>query len=144
MRQWTMTDPALPLAEFAFPGPLRDTLVSAILSGSKTTTTSLVLEYQIEEEDLPSVGARQAVIDSSGVLVAVIETVAVEQVQLRHVPLRHAIDEGEGQRTVEQWRVDHEAFWHSREMRESLQDATFTVDDDTFVVLERFRLVMPL
>ena len=33
----------LPLAEFAFPGPLRDQLVAAILSGAKTTTTGLVL-----------------------------------------------------------------------------------------------------
>jgi len=35
----------LPIVEFAFPGPLRDQLVAAILAGEKTTTTSLVADY---------------------------------------------------------------------------------------------------
>ena len=34
-----MTD-ELPIFEFAFPGPLRDQLVAAVLDGSKTTTTA--------------------------------------------------------------------------------------------------------
>jgi hypothetical protein len=32
----------LPVAEFAFPGPLRDQLVAAILAGEKTTTSAAV------------------------------------------------------------------------------------------------------
>lgn len=36
----------LPKAEFAFPGPLRDRLVAAVLDGSKTATTGLVAEYE--------------------------------------------------------------------------------------------------
>jgi hypothetical protein len=34
----------LPVAEFSFPGPLRDQLVAAILVGAKTTTTGLVAD----------------------------------------------------------------------------------------------------
>jgi hypothetical protein len=34
----------LPLVESAFPGPLRDQLVAAILAGEKTTTTGLVAD----------------------------------------------------------------------------------------------------
>ena len=34
----------LPVVEFAFPGPLRDQLVAAILAGEKTTTTGLVAD----------------------------------------------------------------------------------------------------
>jgi hypothetical protein len=44
----------LPIAEFAFPGPLRDQLVAAILAGEKTTTTGLVAEYEREGEPLPN------------------------------------------------------------------------------------------
>lgn len=40
-----------------------------------------------------------------------------------------------------EWRAGHEKFWHSREMREALGDSEFTVDDDTMVVAERFRVV---
>ena len=54
----------LPVSEFAFPGPLRDRLVSAILDGRKVTTTSLVLEHEIVSEPLPCEGQRSMVVDS--------------------------------------------------------------------------------
>ena len=141
MKQWSMTDPTLPHAEFAFPGPLRDSLVASILAGRKTTTTSLLVEYTVEDEELPAVGRRQAVLNSKGVAVAVIETVQVEQVRLDQVPLAHAIDEGEGHTSIAQWRTDHEQFWQSADLRSYLNDPTFTVTDETVVLLERFRLI---
>jgi uncharacterized protein YhfF len=52
----------LPPAEFAFPGPLRDQLVAAILAGTKTTTTGLPADYEHEGEALPVPGERQAVV----------------------------------------------------------------------------------
>lgn len=72
MKQWSMTNSSLPPAEFAFPGPLRDSLVASILAGTKTTTTSLLIEYTVEAEELSAVGRRQAVLDSHGKPVAVI------------------------------------------------------------------------
>ena len=39
------------------------------------------------------------------------------------------------------WRAGHERFWHSAEMRAALDDPGFTVDDDTLVVAQSFRLV---
>ena len=54
--------------------------------------------------------------------------------------MSHAIDEGEGYTSVAEWRVGHEGFWHSDEVRRELGDPTFTVNDNTPVVLERFRL----
>lgn len=134
-----MTEPALPIVEFAFPGPLRDALVTAILDGRKTATTSTLAEYEIDDEPLPVVGSRQVVVDSNGEAVATIETTAVEVVRLGDVPLAHARDEGEGHDSVEAWRAAHERFWASAPMRAYLGD-DFTVDDDTRVVLERFRL----
>jgi uncharacterized protein YhfF len=147
----------LPRAEFAFPGPLRDRLVAAILDGSKTATTSLLHEYEHFGEPLPRAGSRSELIDSADEPVAVIETVEVRVVPLADVDLAHARDEGEGHETVAAWRAGHERFWHSEEMRAALGDgdgeedragdrdaaggAAFTVDDATPVVLERFRLV---
>ncbi len=63
---------------------------------------------------------------------------------LAQVDLAHAMDEGEGHTTVAEWRGGHERFWHGPEMRAALGDATFTVNDATLVVLERFRLVTDL
>lgn len=133
----------LPLAEFGFPGPLRDKLVPAILSGAKTSTTALAVGYEIDGEPLPEVGERSAVVDSDGRRVAVIELTEVRVLRLADVDLRHAIDEGEGDETVAQWRAGHEEFWHSEEVRGEMGDPEFRVNDDTLVVAQRFRLVYP-
>ncbi|MQY13244.1 hypothetical protein SRB5_33870 [Streptomyces sp. RB5] len=136
-------DPALPEAEFAFPGPLRDRLVAAVLSGAKTSTTGLRAEYDLPscDEELPVVGQRSAVVDSAGRRVAVLEITAVEVLRLADVGWEHARDEGEGYTTVAGWRAAHVAFWEGPEVREAMGDPDFTVDDDTPVVAERFRMV---
>jgi uncharacterized protein YhfF len=131
----------LPVVEFAFPGPLRDQLVAAIVAGEKTTATGLIAEYQREDEPLPVPGLRQVVVDSAGRPVAVIETTAVRVVRLADVDLNHALGEGEGYASVAEWRASHEQFWHSAEMRQALGDPAFTVGDETLVVAEEFRLV---
>jgi uncharacterized protein YhfF len=131
----------LPVAEFAFPGPLRDQLVAAIMSGSKTSTSGLMAQFERENEPLPEVGQVSAVLDSAGRRVAVIEVTEVRVVRLADVDLQHALDEGEGFESVEQWRSGHEEFWHSAEVRAEIGDPEFTVDDDTLIMAERFRLI---
>ncbi|MEU6236875.1 ASCH domain-containing protein [Kitasatospora sp. NPDC047058] len=135
---------ALPLEEFAFPGPLRDQLVAAVLSGAKTSTTGLLADYEHAGDPLPQVNDHRVVIDSDGRPVAVTETTDVRVVRLAEVDLRHALDEGEGYTSVAEWRATHEGFWHSAEMRAALGDPDFTVDDTTPVVMERFRLIADL
>ncbi|MFD8782174.1 ASCH domain-containing protein [Kitasatospora sp. NPDC059599] len=135
---------ALPPEEFAFPGPLRDQLVAAVLSGAKTSTTGLIADYEHEGEPLPQPGERAAVLDSDGRRVAVIETTDVRVVPLAEVDLQHALDEGEGYGSVADWRATHEGFWRSPEMLAALDDPDFAVDDATPVVLQRFRLVADL
>jgi uncharacterized protein YhfF/isopentenyldiphosphate isomerase len=127
----------LPRFELAFPGPLRDRLVAAVLSGAKTATTGLREEY----ERLPVAGDRSVLIDSGGRPVAVVETTGVRVLPLGDVDLAHVRDEGEGHGSVPEWRAAHERFWRSEDMRAVLGDPGFTVDDRTPVVAERFRVV---
>jgi uncharacterized protein YhfF len=136
-----MTSSRLSVGEFAFPGPLRDQLVAAILSGAKTTTSGLLVGYERDGKPLPRPGDRWVVIDSAGEPVALIEVAAIRVIRLADVDLTHAIGEGEGFESVAEWRADHEAFWHSAEARAELGDPAFTVNDDTQVVAEEFRLV---
>ena len=124
---------ALPRAKFAYPGPLRDRLVAAILDGAKTATTSLLADYEREGVALPESGARSVVVDSADRPVAVIEVTSVRVVPLKDVDLAHVVAEGEADATVVAWRAAHERFWRS---------GGSTVDDRTLVVLERFRLVV--
>ena len=131
----------LSVAEFAFPGPLRDLLVGAILSGAKTTTSGLLIDYERDGEPLPRPGDRSVVIDSAGEPVTLIELVAVRVVRLADVDLAHALGEGEGYGSVADWRSGHESFWHSDQVRAEIGDPGFTVDDDTLVVAEEFRVI---
>ncbi|MEU0103863.1 ASCH domain-containing protein [Streptomyces sp. NPDC006251] len=135
---------SMPRTEFAFPGPLRDRLVAAILDGSKTSTTGLLVDYEHAGEPLPEVGLRSVVVDSDDRPVGVIEVTGVRVLPLAQVDLDHVLDEGEGHSGVAEWRAGHERFWHGEEMRAALGDPGFTVDDTTLVVLERFRLVADL
>ncbi|MFD3681600.1 ASCH domain-containing protein [Streptomyces sp. NPDC058613] len=131
----------LPPYLLGFPGPLRDTLVAAVLSGAKTSTTGLLPEYEAVGEPLPEAGQRAVLVDSDERPVAVMEVTGVRVVRLADVDLRHALDEGEGYGSVAEWRAAHERFWHSAPMREAIGDPAYTVDDDTRVVAERFRVV---
>ena len=134
----------LPVTQFAFPGPLRDKLVAAILDGTKTATTGLLQDYELDEEPLPVVGARSAVVDSAGHRVAVIEVTEVRVTRLGDVDLDHARDEGEGHDSVAAWRAGHEEYWHGGDYRGWLGSPGFFVNDDTLALLQRFRLVARL
>jgi uncharacterized protein YhfF len=131
----------LPIAEFAFPGPLRDSLVAAILDGTKTSTTGLLEDYRREGSPVEKVGALETVVDSDGRGVAVIETTDVEVMRMGDVDLQFAKDEGEGFETLAQWREAHVRFFTSPEMTAALGDPPVAIDDDTLVVCTRFRVV---
>jgi uncharacterized protein YhfF len=132
----------LPVCEFGFPGALRDSLVAVVLSGEKTATASLRSEYLPEGEDtFPEVGMRSIVVDSDHRPVGVIETTEVRVVRAADVEEQFARDEGEGFESVADWRAAHERFWGPNADREAAGAEPLTIDDDTLVVCERFRLV---
>ena len=133
----------LPAWGFAFPGPLRDELTALALAGTKTTTAGLLAEMEAEGEALSVPGAREVLLDSEEQAVAVIETVDCRVARLADVDDRHAIDEGEGYANAHEFRVAHERFWNGYldDLRTTLCDPTFVLDDDTLVVLQRFRVV---
>lgn len=137
----TAHEQPLPVAEFGFPGALRDRLVAAVLSGEKTATCGLLEWYRREGSPIESVGARELVVDSSRRGVAVIETTEVAVKRMADVDLAFARDEGEGFDTVQAWFDAHVRFFTSPEMVAALGDPPVAIDDDTLVVCQRFRVV---
>lgn len=110
---------------------LRRRLVEAVLRGDKTATASLRDEYEPHtEEPLPAVGESCLLVGWDDEPMAVLETTEVRVVPAGQVDLRFARDEGEGFRSVADWRAAHERFWSGR-----------GVTDETPVVCERFRLM---
>lgn len=128
---------------FADPGPLRDELTAAALAGLKTTTASLLVEYEIDGETVPVAGQVDVLIDSAGHDIATVETIACRIARIADVDDRHAIDEGEGYADAAAFRVAHERYWNGYRdtIRAGLGDPAWAITDDTLVVLERFRIV---
>ncbi|ADU05667.1 MULTISPECIES: ASCH domain-containing protein [Micromonospora] len=114
------------------PGELRTRLNTLVLSGAKTATAGLVQEYDDENEELEYVGERLVLVDDNDALVGVVEVTGVEVVRFADVPWDFARAEGEGDRSIEEWREGHGAYWARQRT---------PVTDDTRIVCLRFRLV---
>lgn len=140
MSSFDETAASLPITEFAFPGPLRDELNAAILAGDKTSTTSLLAEYEGDDDALPTVGQHYQLIDSNQRPIAIVEVTSVRITRLADVDLQHAKDEGEGFQSVEHWRRVHEQYWSGSEFVAHVGSLR-TLRDDEMVVLERFRVI---
>ncbi len=136
-----MSGTDVPVAEFGFPGELRDLLVAAILRGEKVSTTGLHEEHVREGAPMGEVGDRELVVDSAGRGVAIIETTEVVVQRMRDVDLAFALDEGEGFETLAEWRDAHVRFFTSPELTALLGEPPVAIDDDTLVVCTRFRVV---
>jgi uncharacterized protein YhfF len=127
------------ICEFGFPGPLRDRLVDAVLSGAKTATSSLLADWERDGERPPAAGELQTVIDSAGIPVGIIEIVRCDVVALGAVDDRVACAEGESYQTAAGWRSAHERFWREEVFPDWAGDVP-VLDDSTPVVVEWFRL----
>jgi uncharacterized protein YhfF len=125
---------------FASPGPERDRLVNAVLWGKKTATSSLLAEWLLDDQELPAVGDRRAVLDSDDNPVAVIETTAVDVIRLGDADLALAREEGEGFESVAEWRQAHERFWNEDVIPRLPTSMAGPLSDDAKVVVVRFRL----
>ncbi|RKN46422.1 ASCH domain-containing protein [Micromonospora endolithica] len=113
------------------PGELRNNLNTLVLAGVKTATAGLLTEYAEENEDLERVGERLVVVDDDGALVTVVEVTGVDVVRFADVPWDFARSEGEGDRSIEEWRAGHSGYWAR---------VGTPVTDDTEIVCVRFRL----
>ncbi len=128
------------ICEFGVPGPLRDRLVAAVLNGTKTATSSLLIEWQLDGEALPIAGERQDVVDSDGRTVATIQIVTADVVRVGDVYDHLARSEGEDYATAAGWRTEHERFWRAEVFPSLPAESQPVVDDDLPVVIQWFRL----
>ena len=99
------------VGEYGEPGPLRDQLVRALISGQKTATSSLHRHYLDAGEALPTLGQRELVVDSAGRPVCLLETSRVDVVRAQDVTDDFIRAEGEGFATWDEWWSAHRSFW---------------------------------
>ncbi|HEX6139475.1 MAG TPA: ASCH domain-containing protein [Candidatus Limnocylindria bacterium] len=123
--------------------PLRRELTDLVLAGTKTATAGLKVEYDLDGWRLPEPGMREVIIDAEDRFVGVVETTGCSILRMADVDDAFARDEGEGFADAADWRAAHERFWsgYVAEVRERLGDPSWSLDDDTEIVCQRFRLV---
>ena len=88
-----------------------DALLALVLDGTKTATASAHADYEAKGEPLPEPGTLGIVLDGAGHPRALVETTDVRVVAFDEVDAEHAHLEGEGDRSLERWRAEHERFF---------------------------------
>jgi uncharacterized protein YhfF len=117
------------LESFAFGDTpaVQDELLELVLIGKKTATC-----WAARERDKgAAVGKRWIVKDGQGRPCAILETVELERRRFGEVDAAFAHDEGEGDRSLEDWRRAHTAYFTRR--------GEFSPDMELYC--ERFRLI---
>ena len=113
---------------------MADELLALVLAGTKTATCGALCDFGPGKAELPVVGRRDVVLDGQGRPAALIETVEVTYRRFDEMDERFAHDEGEGLRTLAEWRDGHRAYF----------ERNGGWSEDMQLVCERFRLVAAL
>jgi uncharacterized protein YhfF len=120
-------------------GPeIADALLTLILTGSKRATACLLRDVEQGHEMMARVGGHVVVLDGRDQPRAVWRTTTVEVKPLNQVDEAFAWDEGEGERTRDDWLAMHKRYFERRAAAEG-----FAFDDSVPAVFERFTLVWP-
>jgi len=117
-------------------GGAPDELADLVVQGIKTATCSAYDLYQINHEPLPQAGDYSIILDSREEAVCIIKTRKVYVTELRNVSEEHAFKEGEGDQSLEYWRIVHINF-----LTNELASVNKTFDENTKVVCEEFEVV---
>ena len=117
-------------------GEAPDELADLVLKGIKTATCSAYELYQINNEPLPQAGDYSVILNSSEEAVCIIKTLKVYVTAFNQVSDEHAFKEGEGDRSLEYWRMVHVSF-----LTNELASLHSAFDEHTKVVCEEFEVV---
>ena len=110
---------------------MADELLGLVLAGVKTATCGAARDFGPGKAEPPVVGRQDIVLDGEGRDRAVIETVDVTMKRFNEIDEAFARDEGEGMRTLGEWRDGHRGYF----------ERNGGWSDDMLLICERFRLV---
>ena len=117
-------------------GEAPDKLAELVVQEIKTATCSAYDLYQINNEPIPQAGEYSIILDSREEAVCIIKTLKVYVTEFSNVSEEHAFKEGEGDRSLEYWRLVHIDF-----LTKELAAVHKTFDENTKVVCEEFEVV---
>jgi|SRR5581483_2042912 uncharacterized protein YhfF len=107
-----------------------------VVDGAKTGTASLAWEYNVDNEPIPRAGEHSIIVDGNGDPLRIIETTRVYIEPFDQVDAEQAYAEGEGDRSLEDWRAAHWEYFTRR-----CEVLGREPSEHMPVVCERFRVV---
>ena len=111
-------------------------LAALVLAGTKRATASLARDYP--DDGLPRPGDHVVVVGGDGRPCCIWRTREIRIGPMRTVDAAFAWDEGEGDRSLDDWLRGHREYFGAQAQREG-----FVFDDGIEVVFERSHLVWP-
>ncbi len=114
-------------------------LAKLVKNGIKTATASAYPMYLHFNESLPKVNGYNVILNTENQAVCITKTTKVYTTPFNEVSESHAFLEGEGDRTLNFWRLVHEKFFTSE-----LKEIGLVFRQDMLVVCEEFQVVYPL
>lgn len=121
------------LACFGDSVELANELIDLVLIGQKRATASSAYEIEHEGTTVPRVGDKWIACDGTGTPRALIETTEVREGPLSSVDEQFAWDEGEGERTRDDWLRMHIGYY-----KRTFATAGLRFHEDIPVIFERF------
>ena len=113
-------------------------LLDLVLAGKKRATSSSLLSYRMEGEEIPKAGDLSVITDWDGVPRCVVMTTAVRVMRYGDITFSIAKLEGEDD-SLESWRRSHERFF-----RAEGKELGYSYSEDLDVVFEEFEVVKVL
>ena len=118
---------------------MSEDLLVLILAGKKTATADMLDFYKANDEALPKPGDLNLIMNSKAEPSAVIRTTSLEQKKFSEVDANFAIEEGEGDLSLEYWRKVHKTYFENW-----FQANQGEFSEDLMIICERFELLYPL
>lgn len=113
-------------------------LAELVVHGPKRATAGLLRDFTLGGEPMPVVGDHVVVVDGRGVPCCIWRTTQVTVKPLIEVDAAFAWDEGEGDRTLDDWLDGHRRYFQRQAERQG-----FEFHDAIETVFERFTVVWP-
>lgn len=120
---------------FGMSEDLANELLTLVLSGKKTATSSSLRAYEAEGEPIPRAGERSVITYFDGTPACVIENVSVNVIPFADIDFDLARLEGEDE-SLTSWREKHESFFKAEG-----DEVGYSFDKNMPVVFEVFKLI---
>ena len=118
---------------------MADDLLAYVVSGEKTATSGMVLDFEVEAEPIPTIGEKLIVLNGKKDPVCIIEMIDVQKKKFKDVDEEFALKEAEGFKSLQDWRDVHWDFFTRRSKAINVE-----LTDDIELACMEFKVIYPI